>query len=289
MVANIYYIQPLLSAIASDFHISAATVGTIAMLSQLGTALGMFLFVPLGDTKERRGLIVRLVLAACVGLILLATARNVWWLALGSFAVGLTGSIVHVIVPYAAHLSSPERRGTTVGSVLSGLLLGILLARTVSGFVGAWFGWRAIYWIAAGVMLVVALLFKTRLPKCNPVVQMSWWNLIRSIRELVRTQPTLREAALLGAVFFSCFSAFWTTLVFFLQTPRYHYGSAVAGAFGLVGAVGAAGAPLIGKMADRYGARRNILMGLLIALGSFIVLYAFGGKAVGTHPGSDPS
>jgi predicted MFS family arabinose efflux permease len=281
MVANIYYIQPLLSTIASEFRISASTVGTIAMLSQLGTALGMFLFVPLGDTKERRTLIVRLILAACFGLILLATARNFWWLALASFAVGLTGSIVHVIVPYAAHLASPERRGATVGSVLSGLLLGILLARTVSGFVGAWFGWRSIYWIAAAIMLVVAALFQTRLPSSGPVIRISWWSSIRSTGHLVRKLPTLRESALLGAVFFSCFSAFWTTLVFFLQTPRYHYGSAAAGSFGLVGAVGAAGAPAIGRIADRYGARRNVLVGLLTALASFIVLYGVGGKLWG--------
>src|SRR3954452_428264 len=260
MVANIYYIQPLLSAIASEFRISVSTVGIIAMLSQLGTAIGMFLFVPLGDTKERRSLIVRLILAACIGLILLATARNFWWLALASFALGLTGSIVHVIVPYAAHLASPERRGATVGSVLSGLLLGILLARTVSGFAGAWLGWRSIYWMAAAIMLLVAALFHTRLPSSGAVVDMSWWNSIRSAGQLVRELPTLREAALLGGVFFSCFSAFWTTLVFFLQTPRYHYGSAVAGSFGLVGAVGAAGAPVIGRIADRYGARRNVLV-----------------------------
>lgn len=281
MVANIYYSQPLLSAIGSDFGLSVTTMGAVAMLSQLGTALGMFLFVPLGDTKERRGLIVRLILAACVTLILLATARNFWWLALASLGVGLTGSIVHVIVPYAAHLAAPERRGATVGSVLSGLLLGILLARTVSGFAGAWLGWRSMYWIAAGIMLVVATLFKTRLPTSDPSVQMSWWSLIRSTGDLVRTQPVLREAAALGGVFFFCFSAFWTTLVFFLQTPRYHYGSAVAGSFGLVGAFGAAGAPFIGKLADRYGARRNVLIGLLIALASFIVLYAFGGKLWG--------
>src|SRR5206468_2172997 len=125
---NIYYSQPLLPAIASDFGLSVTTMGAIAMLSQLGTALGMFLFVPLGDTKERRSLIVRLVLAASVTLILLATSHNFWWLALASLGVGLTGSIVHVIVPYAAHLAAPERRGATVGSVLSGLLIGILLA-----------------------------------------------------------------------------------------------------------------------------------------------------------------
>src|SRR5436305_3889881 len=149
MVANIYYSQPLLSAIASDFRISVSAVGTVAMLSQLGTALGMFAFVPMGDTKERRSLIVRLVLGASLTLIVMATVRNFWWLSLACCGVGLTGSVVHVIVPYAAHLALPARRGATIGAVLSGLLLGILLARTISGFAGAWLGWRAMYWIAA--------------------------------------------------------------------------------------------------------------------------------------------
>ena len=107
IVANIYYIQPLLSLIASHFAISATSAGTVAMLSQLGTALGMFFFVPLGDTKERRGLIVKLLLAACICLVAMATARNLWWLATASFGIGLTAATVHVIVPYAAHLA-PE-------------------------------------------------------------------------------------------------------------------------------------------------------------------------------------
>ena len=276
IVANIYYIQPLLSAIAADFKISVSAVGAIAMLSQLGTAAAMLAFVPLGDTKEGRSLVVRLLLAATGCLILMASAQRVWWLALASLGVGFTGAIVHVIIPYAANLSSPERRGATVGTVLSGILLGILLARTASGLVGAWLGWRAIYWIAAALMLLVALLVHHGLPRSEPELRLSWFELIRSAGMLVRTQPLLRESALLGALFFCAFSAFWTTLVFFLQTPPYHYGSAVAGLFGLVGAAGAACAPLIGRIADRYGARRNIFIALLVTLSSFVILYAVG-------------
>ena len=281
IVANIYYIQPLLSTIAADFKISVSAVGAIAMLSQLGTAAAMLAFVPLGDTKEGRSLVVRLLLAATGCLILMASAQRVWWLALASLGVGFTGAIVHVIIPYAANLSSPERRGATVGTVLSGLLLGILLARTASGLVGAWLGWRAIYWMAAALMLLVALLVHYGLPRSEPELRLSWFELIRSAGMLVRTQPLLRESALLGALFFCAFSAFWTTLVFFLQTPPYHYGSAVAGLFGLVGAAGAACAPLIGRIADRYGARRNIFIALLVTLSSFVILYAVGRHMAG--------
>ena len=251
------------------------------MLSQLGTALGMFFFVPLGDTKERRGLIVKLLLAACICLVAMATARNLWWLATASFGIGLTAATVHVIVPYAAHLAPKARRGSVIGTVMSGLLLGILLARTVSGLLGAWFGWRLPYLLSALLMLVIAALYRSRLPRSEPSSTLSWPQLIRSTGTLIRTQPVLVESSLVGASFFGAFSAFWTTLVFFLQRPPYHYGSAVAGLFGLVGAVGAAGAPLIGRRADRRGARGNITFALLIVLVAFVVLWMCGGHMAG--------
>jgi len=285
VVANIYYIQPLLATIANSFHISVTQVGAVAMLTQFGGALGMLIFVPLGDTKERRGLIVSLLIAESICLALMASAQNLAWLALASFGIGITTATVHVIVPFATHLASPERRGATVGAVLSGLLFGILLARTFSGLLGAWTGWRSIYWLAAGLMLVLAALIRCVLPESKPELHLSWPKLIRSTFTLVGEQPVLREAATLGAIFFCAFSAFWTTLVFFLQTPPYHYGSGVAGIFGLVGAAGAVCAPFIGRMADRYGARRNLLISLLVTLLSFAVLYFFGRDMAGLIAG----
>jgi predicted MFS family arabinose efflux permease len=281
MVANIYYIQPLLASIAAAFRISVAQVGGVAMLSQLGTALGMLLFVPLGDTKERRRLIVSLALASSACLVLMATARAFWWLVLASFGIGLTAAAVHVIVPYAAHLAPAERRGAVVGTVLSGLLFGILLARTLSGLLAAWLGWRSIYWFAAALALAIAGMFRLQLPRSEPPAGLSWLQLIRSAAVLVRNQPVLREASLLGAVFFSAFSAFWTTLVFFLQTPPYHYGSAVAGLFGLVGIAGAVAAPMVGKAADRRGPRGNILLALASTLLAFAVMYLAGSHLAG--------
>ncbi|MFZ0307516.1 MAG: MFS transporter [Candidatus Sulfotelmatobacter sp.] len=276
VVANIYYIQPLLATIAATFRISVPKVGTVAMLTQFGAAAGMLMFVPLGDTKERRRLIVSLLVAESVCLAAMASAQNFAWLALASLGIGITTATVHVIVPFATHLASPARRGATIGAVLGGLLFGILLARTFSGLLGAWVGWRAIYWLAAGLMLVLAVLIRTGLPESKPELKLSWPSLIGSTFVLIREQPVLREAATLGAVFFCAFSAFWTTLVFFLETPPYHYGSGVAGLFGLVGAAGAVCAPFIGRMADRYGARRNVLVALIVALISFVVLYGFG-------------
>jgi predicted MFS family arabinose efflux permease len=285
IVANIYYIQPLLSAIATTFHISVPRVGMVAMLTQLGTALGMLLFVPLGDTKERRTLIMWLLAGESVCLMLMASAQNFVWLALASFGIGMAAATVHVIVPFAAHLASPERRGAAVGTVLGGLLLGVLLARTFSGLLGACVGWRAIYWLASVLMLLLAALLRWGLPRSQPELRLSWLGLIRSTAALIREQPVLREAATLGGVFFCAFSAFWTTLVFFLQTPPYHYGSAAAGLFGLVGAGGAICAPFVGRLADRYGARRTVLVALLLTLASYAVLYLFGRHICGLIAG----
>src|ERR1700691_5915214 len=141
---------------------------------------------------------------------------------------------------------------------MSGLLLGILLARTVSGLLGAWFGWGLPYLLSALLMLVIAALYRSRLPRSEPSSTLSWPQLIRSTGTLIRTQPVLVESSLVGASFFGAFSAFWTTLVFFLQRPPYHYGCAVAGLFGLVRAVGAAGGPPLGRPGGPPGGRRHL-------------------------------
>jgi predicted MFS family arabinose efflux permease len=274
IVANIYYVQPLLADIAHTFGLSVTRVGTVAMLSQAGTALGMFLFVPLGDKYERRSLILLLVLGAFVSLLLMGTAQNALWLSCAAFAVGAFAASVHVVVPFAAHLAAPQQRGRVVGILVAGILFGVLLARTFSGSIGALLGWRAVYGIAAGAMLILALVVRARFPISRPDVILSWPKLMRSTLALVCQHAVLREAAFLGAMFFAAFSAFWTTLVFFLGGPSYHYASpsAATGFFGLVGAVGAAGAPTIGHLADKHGPRFTIRIALWLSLLSFLFL-----------------
>ena len=276
IVANIYYAQPLLAEIASHFHLSVTQAGALAMTSQIGTAFGMLLFVPLGDVRERRSLITVLLLASTVSLLLFAVAQNALWLTFASLAVGATASIVHVIVPFAAHLAPVRQRGRVLGVVLSGMLLGILLARTASGLIGAHFGWRVVYYLAAGLMLALAVTVRFFLPRSEPEISLSYVALLRSVASLVRQHAALRESALLGALLFAGFSAFWTTLVFLLATPPFHYGADVAGLFGLVGAAGALGAPLVGRLADRHGARTTLGVALLIVLGSFLWLGLMG-------------
>jgi predicted MFS family arabinose efflux permease len=281
IVANIYYAQPLLADIARSFRLDVTKAGGIAMLSQAGTALGMLLFVPLGDTREKRGLITWLLLGSAVSLILVAFAANAVWLGLASLAVGATGATVHIFVPFAAQLAPPRQRGRVVGSVLSGLLFGVLLARTFSGLLGAHFGWRAVYGLAAGMILVLALLVQFLLPRSKPTSDLSYFGLLRSIAGLVREHQALRESALLGALFFCAFSAFWTTLIFLLETPPYHYGSQAAGLFGLIGAAGAAGAPLVGRFTDKHGARKTIGLALVTVFVAYVLLGLTGKSLAG--------
>jgi predicted MFS family arabinose efflux permease len=281
IVANVYYIQPLLADIARTFALTSTGAGAVAMVLQLGTTCAMFFFVPLGDIRERRALISTLIGVLAVALAALALARNTVWLCLAAAAVGASGSVVHLIIPFAAHLAPPKERGRVVGHVIGGLLLGILLARTLSGWLGSIAGWRTVYWFACGLMAILAVLTRFCLPESRPTVRLHWIDLVRSILRLVRDEPQLREASVLGALFFLAFSAFWTTLVFLLETPPYHYGAAAAGLFGLVGAAGAAGAPLIGRIADKRGPRVTVGGALVLGLVSFLVLAAFGHNLTG--------
>jgi predicted MFS family arabinose efflux permease len=276
IVANIYYAQPLLADIAREFGLSVPKVGAVFMLTQIGMGTGMLVFVPLGDKYERRALISRLLVAASIALAFTASAPNVMWLSIAGFAVGATASTVQVIVPYAAHHAPEEQRGRIIGIVLGGLLVGALLARTFSGVFGAAFGWRTVYWSASILMLVLALVIRVALPVSPPSVSLSWTKLMRSVVELAREHQVLREAALIAGLLFFTFAALWTTLVFLLRTPPYHYGTTAAGTFGLLGAASAASAPLVGHFTDRKGSGRTVLAAIVMALAGWVVLLVFG-------------
>jgi len=275
-VANLYYNQPLLAVIAQSFHVSAHQVGFIPMLTQLGYALGLLLFVPLGDLMERRRLIVTMLVATALAMGVAAVSPNITWLVVASLVIGMTTIVAQLIVPFAAQLAKPGDRGKVVGTVMSGVLIGILLARTVSGFVGASFGWRAMYWIASGLMIVFAVGLAVLLPKSQPSLTMSYRQLMQSLSGLIREQPVLREASIIGAMSFGAFSAFWSTLVFFLEKPPYHYGSEVAGLFGLVGVVGAGAAPLAGRLADKKSPRITVGLAIIITTSSFFIFWLKG-------------
>ena len=285
VVANIYYIQPLLADIAREFGLSVAQVGAVAMLAQVGTGLGMLFFVTLGDKYERRSLIVALMACESIALACAASATSVVWLSIACFCVGAMASSVHVIVPLSAHLAPPHERGRIVGIVLSGLLIGVLLARTFSGVVGAQYGWRTVYWFASALMLALAITIRVSLQKSQPELSMKWGALMRSVGSLAREHAVLREAALLACLLFMSFSALWTTLVFLLRTPPYHYGTTAAGVFGLLGASSAAAAPIVGRMSDRHGPERSILIAISSTLIGYVLLLFFGRMLVGLIAG----
>ena len=228
-VANLYYCQPLLSEIGRSLGVSDRAIGYLPMWTQAGVALGMFAFVPLGDMFPRRKLIVIVCALSGSTVATMAMAPNLILVNAAGFATGLGGIVAHLILPFAAKLAPVERRGHVVGIVFSGLLLGILLARVVSGLVGDLLGWRAMYWIAAVVMFTLAVTLRYALPYDRPEQGLRYGELARSIVHLAMTQPVLRESAFIGAMLFGAFSSFWATLVFFLATPPYHYGARVAG------------------------------------------------------------
>ena len=276
-VGNIYFLQPLLPDVARAFHASPRDVGLTPMLTQVGYGLGMLVFVPLGDVMERRRLMLLLLGAVGAALLACAAAPSLGWLAAGSFLVGFTTVIPHVAVPLAAHLAPPAERGRVLGFMMGGVLVGILLARTASGFLGAWLGWRPVYVVAAGMMVLLAAALRVLLPENHPTTSMSYPALLRSTLALPFQEPALREAAVLGALGFGSFCAFWSTLAFFLEQPPYRMGSQGAGLFGLLGAAGALAAPAVGRLADRLSARTNSGIALALSLAAF-GLFAVGGR-----------
>jgi len=284
-VGNLYYCQPLLATMAADCNVSARQISWVATLTQIGTACGMLAFVPLGDVMERRGLTTRMCIVAAGAALLTGMAPSLPWLLAASFLLGLTSIIPHLILPFAAHLAADDERGPVVGTVLSGLLIGVLLARTASGLLGAALGWRAIYFLASGMMLVLAWALRRRLPVSPPALRLRYVELLRSIRGLAVEHPLLRPAAMIGALLFGAFNAFWTPLVFRLGAPPYHYGARAAGLLGLVAAFSAAAAPRIGRLVDRRSPRLGVGLGIGIALLGFVVLWSTGAHMAGLIAG----
>jgi predicted MFS family arabinose efflux permease len=275
IVANIYYCQPLLVLISKSFGIPESRGGRIAFLTQFGYALGLLFFVPLGDKVERRGQIVWMAAFAVLSLIFAALSPNLLCLEIASVLIGATSVIPQLILPLAAHLSPPSRTGKVIGSIMSGLLIGILLSRTLSGFVGRWLGWRGMFWVAAGISFSLLIIIRYAFPRSRPSFTGSYASLMRSLLTLAREQPILREAAAINALGFATFGMFWTTMVLHLSAAPFHFNSDLIGLFGLAAAAGALAAPLVGGSADKRNPRIAIGYGLCLLLLSFVLLYVW--------------
>ena len=272
IVAGNYYAQPLLQILADAFQIGAEQAGWVVTVAQLSYAAGLLLIVPLGDRLERRRLIVALFVLAAVGLAICASATHFTQLLVGTALSGLCAVAAQVILAHAAGLAAPEHRGRVVGTVMAGLLLGILLARTASGLLAGLGSWHTIYWVACVALLVLAVVLARLLPAHQPSARMSYPRLIGSVLVLLREEPVLRQRSLLGALSFAGFSVFWTPLAFLLSGPAYGYSIATIGLFGLIGAAGALAASSGGKLTDRGHGRAVAIGGLLMMLLSWVLL-----------------
>ncbi|MEU1592199.1 MFS transporter [Streptomyces sp. NPDC005708] len=279
-VANLYYAQPLLPSLRDVFHLSEATAGLLITLTQVGYVIGMLFLVPLGDRLEKRSLITTLLTVTTVALVAAGLATGFPMLLAASLISGTTSVVAQILVPFAASLAPDHARGRIVGRVMSGLLTGILLSRAVSSLVSELAGWRVVYLGSAVLMAVLAVTLRVALPQHEPTTTVPYTQVLRSTLALLRTHPALLRRGLYQAAMFGAFSAFWTTVSYLLTGPRFHYSAIGVGVFALVGAAGAAVAPLAGRWADRGHARPATGIAFAVAAPALVVAGLYGHSIV---------
>jgi predicted MFS family arabinose efflux permease len=271
--ANLYYAQPVLGSIAHSFHTNSGTVGLIVTLAQVGYVIGLAFILPLGDIFPRRWLVPAVLMITFVGLLISAFAPNVAVLVAITFVVGLGSVAAQLLVPMAASLSPDHERGRVVGMVMSGLLLGILLARSASGVIAQLSSWRVVYVIAALTTLALAVTLQRLLPHEVERPKVRYTSLLKSAVQYFMTESLLRRRGLFGALAFGAFSVFWTTMAFLLSGAPYHYNDLTIGLFGLIGAAGALCANFAGRWADRRWTKSTTLIFATLMAVSFLTLW----------------
>jgi len=271
-VAALYYSQPMLGVLGPDIGASARSVGFVPTLTQLGYALGILLLAPLGDRFDRRRIILAKASVLVLALLGAALSPSVAPLLVASLVIGLAATLAQDVVPAAATLAPEAHRGRIVGTVMTGLLLGILLSRVLAGFVAEHFGWRAMFVVAAASIAFIGVAAARGLPRLRPTTHLGYGALLGSLAGLWKRHGALRRAAVAQALLSVGFSAFWSTLAVMLHGAPFHLGSAAAGAFGLAGAAGALAAPIAGRLADRRGPELVIRMGAALVAVSFAVM-----------------
>lgn len=272
-VASNYYAQPLLDTIARAFDLSASSAGFIVTAAQLGYAAGLLFLVPLGDMFERRMLIVSMTLLAAGGMLITASSQSLTMMIIGTALTGLFSVVAQILVPLAATLASPEKRGKVVGTIMSGLLLGILLARTVAGLLASLGGWRTVYWVASVLMVIMALALWRGLPRVKQENHLNYPQLLASVFSLFTRDKLLRTRAVLGCLTFANFSILWTSMAFLLAAPPFNYSEGVIGLFGLAGAAGALGARPAGGLTDKGKSHMTTSAGLVLLLLSWAAIW----------------
>lgn len=263
IVANLYYAQPITELIAPDIHMSSNTASLIVSLTQIGYALGLFFLVPLGDLLENRKLMITTALVSIASLSAAAFAHQPGWFLGISLLVGFSSVAVQILIPLAAHLAPDESRGKVVGTIMSGLLLGILLSRPISSVIAGHFGWRAVFGSAAVLMALVTSVLALTIPRRQPEHKATYFELIGSLAHLLRTMPILRHRSLYQGLMFASFSLFWTAIPVEL-TRHFGLSQTAIGIFALVGAIGATSAPVAGRLADAGLTVRATLIALVV-------------------------
>ncbi|MXN93045.1 MFS transporter [Flavobacterium sp. Sd200] len=273
-VANIYYNQPILNDIAKNFNVSASKAGIISVMAQAGYGLGLFFLTPLGDKINRKKLIIALMAALVAVLVGTTFVQNFFWLCVFSLLTGLLGVAAQVILPMAASMDS-KNRGRTVGIIFTGILVGILSARVVSGFIAGWLNWRYVYGISAVMVLLSMALIQFTLPNATPGYQGNYASLLGSTLKQLQRFALLRKTALLGALVFGLFCSFWTTLTFHLSGEPFNYKTDVIGLFGMLAIAGAMLAPLFGKLADKGNPRKSQLFSVSLILVGVLLIQVY--------------
>ncbi|WP_158799510.1 MFS transporter [Pedobacter sp. L105] len=273
-VANIYYNQPILKEMAISLHASDAEIGRVSMFSQIGYGLGMFFLIPLGDMVNRKRLILLLLLSLMTSLVLMVISKGVILVWVLSLLIGICSAPAQIILPMAASLDKVNR-GKTVGIVFSGILVGILGSRVISGFITDLLGWRYVYGISALMVLVITVLLKLYLPNVKHKFTGTYGALLKSTLSMVKEHAVLRQSALLGAFTFGIFCSFWTTVTFYLSGPAFNFHANTIGLFGIVAIGGALVAPYFGKLADKGNTRRSLLMTVGLIIFSLLLLKFF--------------
>ncbi|MDR2955329.1 MAG: MFS transporter [Prevotella sp.] len=277
VVANNYYNQPLLGMIAKEFGESEAATSKVAMFTQIGYAVGLLLIIPLADMFRRKRIILIDFIFIIISLLVFAVSQSLAVMIAASFFIGLTSVVPQIFVPIAAQLSKPEDKGRNVGIVMSGLLIGILASRVFSGLVGDWLGWREVFFIACGFMVILAILIAWLLPDMMPTFGGTYKQLMSSILRYTKDIPALRLASLRGALGFGSFSMFWTALTFRLEQAPFFQGSDVAGSLGLVGIAGALAASYTGYMAGKINKNTLISIGCILMFVAWAI-FGFSGN-----------
>ncbi|MDU1510078.1 MAG: MFS transporter [Clostridium butyricum] len=282
-VANIYYIQPLLNQIAKYYNISQSSAGLLATLTQVGYALGLFLILPLADLVERKKLILTMLLLSALSLLTMYFSTSFIITSVDCVAIGITSVIPQLFLPLCAKLSEESERGKNIGYIMSGLLIGVLLSRVISGMVGKYLEWRIMYLIAVFFMIGLFLVLKIMLPICkvDKNINITYISSLKSMITLPKKFPIIKEAAINGAMILAAFSALWTTLTFHLQSSFFNFDTNIVGMFGLLGVSGAILAPLAGKLSDRKGEKFTVGVNIAIILVSYLCFIIFGFKVWG--------